>query len=107
MEHSTNEQARVAQEVIQETESMLKQLNTTLTVVTDQIEEANTAILEVDNGGFPLVLCALSIIYNWDGQTSGPRTDGDADFSRDKTSLTSEVPSFCSNLSTVSSSNNY
>jgi hypothetical protein len=42
-------------------------------------------------------------IYNWDGQTlcSNP------DFLRDKTSLTSEVPCFCSNFSPVSSSNNY
>jgi hypothetical protein len=31
-------------------------------------------------GGFPLVLCADMEIYNWDGQTSSPRTDGDADF---------------------------
>jgi hypothetical protein len=30
--------------------------------------------------GFPLVVCADMEIYNWDGQTSGPRTDGDADF---------------------------
>jgi hypothetical protein len=42
---------------------------------------------------------ALFIIYNWDGQTlcSNP------DFIRHKTSLTSEEPSFCSNISTMSS----
>jgi hypothetical protein len=31
----------------------------------------------------------------------------DADFLRDKTTLTSEVPCFCYNFSTVSSSNNH
>jgi hypothetical protein len=42
-------------------------------------------------------------IYNWDGQTlcSNP------DFLRNKTSLTSEVPFFCSNFNRMSSSSNY
>jgi hypothetical protein len=39
----------VVQEIIQDAESMLTQLTTTLTKVTDQIEEATTAIQEVDN----------------------------------------------------------
>jgi hypothetical protein len=44
---------------------------------------------------------AISKIYNWDGQTlcSNP------DFLRDKTSLTSEVPPFCSNFNSIRSSN--
>jgi hypothetical protein len=36
------------QEIIQEAESMLTQLTTTLTKVTDQIEEAITTIQEID-----------------------------------------------------------
>jgi hypothetical protein len=49
MEQSAKEQTRVAQGIIQEAESILTQLTTTLTVLTDRVEEANATILEVDN----------------------------------------------------------
>jgi hypothetical protein len=47
-------------------------------------------IFETSQGQFPLVLCGDMEIYNWDRQT----LCRDADFLRDKTSLTSEVPCF-------------
>jgi hypothetical protein len=48
LEWSTCKQAAVVQKITQDAESMLTQLATTLTIVTYQIEEANTAIQEVD-----------------------------------------------------------
>jgi hypothetical protein len=55
-------------------------------------------------GEFRVKLRTIFTLYHWDGQTLCPRLDGDADFLRDKTNLTSEVPSFCSNISTMQSS---
>ena len=49
LERSACEQVTVVQEIILDAESMLTQLNTTLTKVTDRIEESNIAIQEVDN----------------------------------------------------------
>jgi hypothetical protein len=50
---------------------------------------------------FPLVLCGDMEIYIWDGQT----LCCDGDFLRDKTSLTSQVPCFCSIFNSNRSSN--
>jgi hypothetical protein len=53
------------------------------------------------NGEVRVKPSPISKIYHWDGQTlySNP------DFLRDKTSLTSEVPFFCSNFNSKRSSN--
>jgi hypothetical protein len=49
LERSASERVVVVQEIIQDAEAMLTQLTTTLTKVTDRIEEATIAIEEVDN----------------------------------------------------------
>jgi hypothetical protein len=58
-------------------------------------------------GWFPVVLCELKSKYITGTDRRCTVLSRDADFLRDKTSLTSEVPCFCSNFCTVSSSNNY
>jgi hypothetical protein len=72
-------------------------LNTTRWLDSITALGANITVL----GGFRVDLRAIFSQYNWDGQRRSVRNP---DFLRDKTGLTSEVPSFCSIFSTMTSS---
>jgi hypothetical protein len=62
----------------------------------DEVEPVN-----ITDDRFPLVPLANIVLYNWDGQTFCPQTDCfplDTSLQRE---VSSEVPFFCSNISTV------